>query len=274
MVNKGRQAWAGVALLGGVILAVTSADSFQAGASAGVVIGGGVSLLLGLGLVVSVLAVAHGGNVSGAALAGLLGAAVYGWQFLALSPVETAVLGGSIGLLDLLSTVSALAALVGTVGVCLSTDAFRSATWASLGEGGGRGSLALVVIAAFASVIALFLPYAVYRANARNPAYPVDAWHYFGGITATMTLILALTCGTLAALQLVQPRLPYRWPLACLGLATLAFVFTPAEFGSRAQTGQAISLDVGYWLLLTGTLIISLAGVVSWRRSVAARGGR
>jgi multisubunit Na+/H+ antiporter MnhG subunit len=253
-----------------VLLALNSIDSFQPESTAGTVAGGAFGLLLAVALIVSALGIARRGSVDRAAFTGLAGAAVFGWQFLALAPVETAVLGGTISLFDVTTALSALAALVGSVGVCLAEDAYRSATWESAGASLGERWLVLIVAAAFASVVALFLPYATYEARGRYPAYVVDAWHYFGGITDTVTLVLALTCGTLAVLQFARPRLPYRWPLACLGVATFAYVFTPADLGSKAQTGQAVSLDAGFWLLLAGALVMAIAGVMSWRRSVAA----
>jgi hypothetical protein len=269
-VTRRTRTWAVIALVGGVLLALNSVYSFRPGTSAGAVVGGAISVLLGLTLAAAAVAVARGGDVSRVAVTGLLGATVFGWQFLALAPVETAVLGGAIGLFDVWSAVSALAALVGSVGVCLSTDAYRSATWESVGNTEGGPWLVLIVVAAFTSVIALFLPYATYKGEGGYPTYRVDAWHYFGGITDTVTLVLALSCGTLAALLLIRPRLPYRWPLAVLGVASFAYVFTPADFGSKAQTGQAVSLDVGFWLLVIGVLLIAIAGVMSWQRSVAA----
>jgi len=268
-VTRRTRAWAVIALAGGLLLAITSIDSFEAGTSAGTAVGGAVGVLLALAIVASAVAVVRRGDVSQVALLGLLGAAAFGWQQLALAPVETAVLGGRPGLFDVSTAVSALAVLLGSVGVCLSTSDYRYATWESVGGREGRPWLMLTMGAAVTAVIALFLPYATYRRNADYPTHRVDAWTYFAGFGDTVILVLALSCGTLAALALARPQLPYRWPLAAVGVATLPYVFTPSEFGSVSQTGQALSLEVGAWLILISALVVSIAGVSSWRRSGA-----
>jgi len=227
-------------------------------------------LLLGLAMVVSAVAVVRRGDVKQVTLLGLLGAAVFGWQYLALSPIEIAVLGGRLGLVDVSTAISGLTALGGSVGVCLSTAAYRSATWESVGGAEGRPWLLLIIGTAVTSVIALFLPYVTFKGNAENPTYRLDAWTNFTGIGDTLILVLMLSCATLAALSLGRPQVPYRWPLACLGIASLAYVFTPADFGSESVTGQAVSFDSGFWLILIGALVVSIGGVSSWRRSATA----
>jgi hypothetical protein len=270
-VSRRTQIWAVIALVGGLILAVTSIGNFQARASVSTVVGGAVSLLLGLAIILSAVAVARRGAVSQVTLLGLLGAAAFGWQSLALGPVETAVLGGELGLDHFSTAVSALAALGGSVGVCLSTDTYRSATWECVGDTEGRPWLWLVMGAAVTSVFALFLPYATYKGNSEYATLRVDAWNYYTGIMDTAILVLALSCATLAALSLARPRLPYRWPLACLGVAALLYVFTPADLGRETPTGQAVSLDLGFWLVLIGALVVSIGGVLAWRRTLSAQ---
>jgi len=269
-VGRRTKTWAVVALVGGVLLALNSLDSFEAANSAGTVVGGAIDLLLGLAIVVSAAAVGRRGDVRQVTFLGLLGPAAFGWQYLALGPVEIAVLGGRLGLIDVSTAVSALTALGGSVGVCLSTYAYRDATWASVGDTEGRPWLLLIMGASITSVIALFLPYATYEGTAKYFSYWVDAWIYFTGITDTVILVLMLSCGTLAALSLARPRLPYRWALACVGVVTFAYVFTPSEFGSETPAGQAVSLDVGFWLILIGALVVSTGAISSWRRSVTA----
>jgi hypothetical protein len=270
--DKRTKSWAIVALVGGVLFALNSISSLQPRTSAGAVVGGAVDLLLGSAIAVAAAAVARRGAVGQVALLGLLGAAAFGWHSLALAPIETLLLGGRPTLFDLSTAVSALAVLVGSVGVSLSARTYRGATWEIDVGAGGKLWLALVAGAAVTSVIALFLPYVTYQGNAEAPTDRVDAWTYFTGLNDTVTLVLALSCGTLAALSLLRPHLPYRWPLACAGLATLGYVFTPSTFGSTSQTGQAVSVDVGFWLLLVGAVVISVGAVNSWR-SLVSRGG-
>jgi hypothetical protein len=273
MVSRRTQIWAVIALAGGLLLALTSVDSFRLATSPGMVPGvvsGAISVVLGLAIAVSAMAVARRGDVGQVTLLGLFGAAAFGWQYFAVAPVETAVRGGRVGLVDIASAVSALAALAGSVGVCLSKDAYRSATWECAGNTEGRSWLWLNTGAAVTSVIALFLPYAAFKAKGEGPTYLVDAWHYFTGSIDTGTLVLMLTCATLAALSLARPGLPYRWPLACVGVATLAFVFTPSQFG-ESQPGLTRSWEVGFWLTQIGALVVAIAGVISWRQALSAR---
>jgi hypothetical protein len=269
-VSRRTQAWVVLALVGGVIVVLTSLDNFLGAASAGSLVSGTTSLLLGGATVVSAGAVARRGEVGRVTLLGLLGAAAFGWESLALAPVQTAVLGGRIDPFDVATAVAGLAVLAGSIGASLSEVAYRSATWESVGHNQGNAWLYVVVGAAMGSVIALFLPYATYVGNRQIPSYQVDAWNYFGGLTDTVTLVLMLTCGTLAALTLARPQLPYRWPLALVGAATFPYAFTPAQFGSKSQTGQAVSWEAGFWLILLGALVVAVAGIESWRRSRSA----
>jgi len=272
MVSTRTRTWATITLGGGLLLALTSIDGFGLATSPGMVISGAVSVVLGLAMAVSAVAVVRRGEVGQVTVLGLLGAAAFGWQYFAITPVEAAVLGGRVGLVDIASAVSALAALAGSVGVCLSSDAYRSATWGRAGNTEGRIWLWLTTGATVTSVIALFVPYAALKANGNRATYLVDAWNYFTGSMDTAFLVLMLSCGTLAALSLARPKLPYRWPLACVGVATLAFTFTPSEFGESAP-GLELSWEVGFWLTQVGALVVAIAGVSSWRqaRSTALR---
>ena len=275
MIRTRTQTWTVIALIGGLLLALTSIDSFRLANLPGTgfadVVSGAITVVLALGIALSAVRVLRRGEVGQAALLGLSGAAAFGWQYFAVTPIEIAVQGGQIGLVDIASTVSALAALAGSVGVCLSNNAYRSATWGEAGSTEGRLWLWLTTSAAVASVIALFLPYSALKERGDGAVYLVDAWNYFTGVMDTGILVLMLSCATLAALSLARPGLPYRWPLACLGVATLAYVFTPSQLGESAPPGLELSWEVGFWLTQIGAVVVAVAGVVSWRQALSAR---